>query len=70
MIPGDLVIVYDAFGSGETLPRIGIYVGYRYGWASPMHTVLTDVGFVERIESELELLQSCENFRIDRKDFP
>ena len=27
-----------------------------------MYTVLTDVGFVERIESELELLQSCENF--------
>ncbi len=62
MILGDLVIVYDAFGAGETLPRLGIYVGYRYGWASPMHTVLTDAGFVERIESELELLQSCENF--------
>ena len=62
MIQGDLVIVHDAFGDEEALPRLGIYVGYRYGWASPMYTVLTDIGFVERIESELELLQSCENF--------
>jgi len=62
VIQGDLVIVHDAFGDEEALPRLGIYVGYRYGWASPMYTVLTDIGFVERIESELELLQSCENF--------
>lgn len=63
MIPGDLVIVHDAFGDEEALPRLGIYVGYRYGRASQhLYTALTDVGFVERIKSELELLQSCENF--------
>jgi hypothetical protein len=68
MKPGDLIIVHDNFSSGEPT-QIGVYIGYRVGWGSPMHTVLISSGIVERIESELELLQSCENFRIDRKDY-
>jgi hypothetical protein len=57
--PGDLIIVHDNFSSGEPT-QIGVYIGYRVRWGSHMHTVLTPSGVVDRIDSELELVQSCE----------
>lgn len=65
MIPGDLLFVHDNFVSGDVPTVVGIYIGYRYGWAFPMHTVLTPTGMVERIESELELIQGYEKLKSD-----